>query len=327
MNIIRIVAGLCLAIIFSGSHALPRVLVVDSYHPGFAWSHDWRQGLAAALDGKVTLDYVDMDSKRLHRDEHEARADAILKAIAAQPPDLVVTGDDAALRYVGTRLAGTRIPVVYLGVNQNPRLYLQEQVSNVTGVLEVQLISRNIVLMQQLLPAMQRALLLFDNDLTSEILRARFFGQQDSIQLGRIRVDLVRAIDYADWQRQVRQAPARYQAIWAGLYQTLRDGHGKVVADTDVIAWTAAHSSVPVFAFWDFAVGPERAIGGLVLSGQEQGRQAAVLVQRILFQRQLPGSLFPQGGDGGTLLFSRSGLARHGLTVPAAWSGQVRLTE
>ena len=170
MNIIRIVAGLCLAIFLSGSHALPRVLVVDSYHPGFAWSRDWRQGLATTLQGKVVLEYVDMDSKRLHRDEHEARADAILKTIAAQPPALVVTADDTALRYVGTRLAGSRIPVVYLGINQNPRLYLQEPASNVTGVLEVQLISRNIVLMQQLLPAMQRALLLFDNDLTSEVL-------------------------------------------------------------------------------------------------------------------------------------------------------------
>ena len=182
-------------------------------------------------------------------------------------------------------------------------------------------------LMRQLVPDMQRVLLLFDNDLTSEVIQEELFGRASSLQDGKIQIDLVRAIDYADWQRQVHEAPGRYQAIWTGLYQTLRDANGKVVPDSDVIAWTAANSKLPLFAFWDFAVGADKAVGGLVLSGRDQGRLAAGLVQQILFQHRQPGSLFPLNGGGGQLLFSRGALQRFGLQLPPAWAGQVRLIE
>jgi ABC-type uncharacterized transport system substrate-binding protein len=257
----------------------------------------------------------------------EPRAEQVLSQIRRQRPDLVVVADDAALRFVGTRLAGSKTPVVYLGINQNPRHYLQDHAANVTGVLERPLIRRNVNLMRQMVPGVQRVLLLFDNDLTSEVLKEELFGRASSLQDGSVQIDLVRAIDYADWQRQVSQAGSRYQAIWTGLYQTLRDSNGKLVPDSEVIAWTAANSKLPLFAFWDFAIGPDKAIGGLVLSGSDQGSLAAGLVRQILFQRRQPGSLFPLNGGNGRLLFSRGALQRFGLTLPPAWAGQVQLIE
>ena len=324
----RHLAGLCLAFLFA--HALaatPTVLLVNSYHAGYAWSQAWRTALTASLGSRVQLVYTELDSKRQPRDTLEPRAAQILVQIQRLQPDLVLVADDAALRFVGARLAGSATPVVYLGINQNPRHYLQEHAANVTGVLERPLVRRNVSLMRQLVPGMQRVLLLFDNDLTSEVIQEELFGRASTLQDGKVQIDLVRAIDYADWQRQVSQAPGRYQAIWTGLYQTLRDANGKVVPDSEVIAWTAANSTLPLFAFWDFAVGADKAAGGLVLSGADQGRLAAGLVQQILFQRRQPGSLFPLNGGGGQLLFSRGALQRFGLQLPAAWAGQVRLIE
>lgn len=324
----RYLAGLCLAFLFVLAHAAtPTVLLVDSYHAGYAWSQAWRGALVGALGSQVQFAYAELDSKRQPHDALEPRAEQVMRQIQQLRPDLVVVADDAALRYVGTRLAGSRTPVVYLGINQNPRHYLQGNAANVTGVLERPLIRRNISLMRQLLPGMQRVLLLFDNDLTSEVIQNELFGRASSLQDSSVQVDLVRAVDYADWQRHVRQAGVRYQAIWTGLYQTLRDGNGKVVPDSDVIAWTAANSKLPLFAFWDFAVGPDKAAGGLVLSGRDQGRLAAGLVQQILFQHRQPGSLFPLNSGGGQLLFSRGALQRFGLSLPSSWAGQVRLIE
>lgn len=323
----RHLAGLCLAFLFAWAQATPSVMLVDSYHAGYAWSQAWRSSLMASLGGKVRFLYAELDSKRQSRDTLEPRAAQILVQIQRLQPDLVLVADDAALRFVGARLAGSKTPVVYLGINQNPRHYLQEHAANVTGVLERPLIRRNINLMRQLVPGMQRVLLLFDNDLTSEVIQEELFGRASSLQDGAVQIDLVRAIDYADWQRQVSQARGRYQAIWTGLYQTLRDANGKPVPDSDVIAWTAANSKLPLFAFWDFAIGPEKAVGGLVLSGRDQGRLAAGLVQQILFQQRSPGSLFPLNGGNGQLLFSRGALQRSGLSLPSAWAGQVRLIE
>lgn len=324
----RHLAGLCLAFLFA--HALaatPTVMLVNSYHAGYAWSQAWRTALTDSLGSKVQLVYTELDSKRLPHDWLAPRAELVLAQIQRRAPDLVLVADDAALRYVGARLAGGNIPVVYLGVNQNPRHYLPGSPANVTGVLERPLIRRNISLMHQLVPRMQRVLLLFDNDLTSEVIQEELFGRASSLQDGQVQIDLVRALDYADWQRQVNEAPGRYQAIWTGLYQTLRDANGKVVPDGEVIAWTAANSKLPLFAFWDFAVGADKAAGGLVLSGADQGRLAAGLVQQILFQHRLPGSLFPLNGGSGQLLFSRGALQRFGLRLPPAWAGQVRLIE
>lgn len=323
----RFLAGLCLAVLLLRADATPRILLVDSYHASYAWSQAWRSALMTALGGQARFVYVELDSKRQSRDTLEPRAAQILLQIQRQQPDLVVVADDAALRFVGSRLAGTPTPVVYLGINQNPRHYLHGTAANVTGVLERPLIRRNIKLMQQMLPRMQRVLLLFDNDLTSEVMLEELFGNQRSLFDGNVQIDFVRAIDYADWQRHIRQAGQQYQAIWLGLYQTLRDESGSVVPDGEVMAWTVANSTPPLFAFWDFAVGQGKAAGGLVLSGSDQGRLAAGLVQQILFQRRQPGSLFPLNGGSGQLLFSRTALRRYGLVLPPAWAGQVRLIE
>ena len=62
-------------------------------------------------------------------------------------------------------------------------------------------------------------------------------------------------------------------------------------------------------------MGREGAIGGLVVSGAEQGRLAAALAKRIL-QGESPSSLWPVTAERGSLLFSRSQLRKHHLVLP-----------
>ncbi|VEB40464.1 Uncharacterised protein [Chromobacterium violaceum] len=112
------------------------------------------------------------------------------------------------------------------------------------------------------------------------------------------------------------QAPQRYQAIWVGLYFTLRDDNGKVVPSDEVMRWTAANSKLPMFAFWNFAVGKGKAMGGRVLTGREQGLEAARMAQAMLFENRSLSSLFPVTPSEGEYLFSRSELARSGLSLP-----------
>ena len=69
----RHLAGLCLAFLFA--HALaatPTVMLVNSYHAGYAWSQAWRTALAASLGNKVQLVYTELDSKHLPRDTLQA---------------------------------------------------------------------------------------------------------------------------------------------------------------------------------------------------------------------------------------------------------------
>ncbi|GGY06695.1 ABC transporter substrate-binding protein [Paludibacterium paludis] len=329
MNRIRLPTILILlcAVLPLSAEPVKRILVIDSYHAEYAWSHDYREALAETLGPSVRLEFFQMDTKRLPHPMHEVRAREALHRIEADKPDLVITGDDAALKYVGARLAGRALPVVYLGINRNPRDYLPGNPANVTGVLERPLIRRNILIMKQVVPDLKRALVLFDSDLTSEVIREEMFADHGSLRISDVDIDLVMASDFAQWQRLVRDAPGRYQAIWTGLYQTLRDTSGAIVPDARVIEWTAANSPLPLFGFWDFAVGANRAAGGLVLSGHDQGVAAARLAQNILFRHQAPGNLFPVTLGGGVLLFSRAALARHRLVLPSSLQKDSRFVD
>lgn len=86
----------------------------------------------------------------------------------------------------------------------------------------------------------------------------------------------------------------------------------------EVIRWTSAHSQVPVFGYWEFAVGKGKALGGLVNSGTPQGAEAAVLVRRILAGEPLT-KLYPVSAEYGDLMFSMHELNRWGIQLPSTF--------
>ena len=134
------------------------ILVVESYHADFPWDASYCRSFQEALGAAYRFEHVRMDTKRLPESRHPAMAEAAWKRYEALKPDLVLLGDDAALKYLAPRLAGTRTPVVYLGINESPRAYYDTgQVRNMTGVLERPNVKRNIIIAGRLVPHARRA--------------------------------------------------------------------------------------------------------------------------------------------------------------------------
>ncbi|UTH76325.1 ABC transporter substrate-binding protein [Chromobacterium sp. IIBBL 290-4] len=295
-----------------------RVFVVSSYHPEYQWERDYLRALSARLSSRCQLAFYNLDSKRLPADQVEKRAQTALERVRAFHPDLVIVGDDAALKMVGTALAPSGLPVIFLGINNNPRNYFPGGMpGNVSGVLERPLLLRNLFELGHAVPGTRRALALFDTDLTSAVIRDETFLGHDSIRVGDIDVDMAMLGSFADWKKQVLAAPGHYQVIWVGLYFTLRDDKGRVVDGEDVVRWTAQNAKLPLFAFWDFAVGRDKAAGGLVLTGREQGEEAAKMAEAVLFKGQALAGIFPLVPSQGQFLFSRSALQRYRVRLPA----------
>ncbi len=120
------------------AQALPRCLFVSSYHQGYAWSDGVQRGLEAALDGRCELRQFDMDTKR-HKSEAEKRAaaEAALRLIREWRPDVLITADDNAARYlVKPHLKDAELPVVFCGINWSVEEY-GFPYRNVTGMIEV----------------------------------------------------------------------------------------------------------------------------------------------------------------------------------------------
>lgn len=293
----------------------PRVLLVHSYHEAFPWVVSYKRGLLEILGPGVELLSFPMDTKRLPPEAHPGRADLAWRLFLDFSPDVVVLADDAALMFMGPRLAEAGTPCVFLGVNGNPRDYATGP--NITGVLERPLFKRNVLLLKSLMPRPpHKALLLFDSDRTSQVLLREDFGGKTTMDVSGISVDLALIGDRGEWERTVLASRQQgYQALFLGLYHTLRDARGEVVEAEDILRWTSDHAPVPLLCFWDFSVGARGAAGGLVLAGEPQGRAAGEMVLAILAGTR-PEDIMPATPERGRLLFSRTQLRRWGLALP-----------
>lgn len=115
-----------------------KCLFISSYHKGYAWSDGVENGLRETLDGKCDLKQFDMDTKR-NKDE-ASKKQAAQKAkdlIESWKPDVVITADDNAAKYViKPFFKDHQVPFVFCGVNWNVDEY-GFPYSNATGIVEV----------------------------------------------------------------------------------------------------------------------------------------------------------------------------------------------
>lgn len=318
-----ILAALVLGVCFLVGPALARnshVMVVNSYHDDLPWVMEHNGALRKALESSAKLTFINLDTKRVPPGEFQVRADIAYGRIIFDSPDVVVLADDNAVQLLGKRVMDLDIPVVYLGVNENPRTYLGSM-PMATGVLERPLFKRSLIFLHELFGRpLKKALILFDSGTTAHVIMEMAFKGKSRKVVAGIQTE-VRLLDtFAAWQVAVATAREEgFDILCTGLYHTLTDGKGTHVSSDTVIRWTSEHSEIPVFAFWDFAVGKGMAVGGLVNSGEEQGKEAAVLVKRIL-EGEPPGNIYPVTAENGRFMFSRHELDRWNLKLPESYA-------
>lgn len=117
-----------------------KVLWVDSYHEGFAWSDGIGLGIQEIfVDKGIQFKSVHMDSKRKKSPDLIRRAALeTLKEIKDFEPDAIIASDDNAQKYlVVPYLLQKKIPIIFCGVNDDATMYGYPH-ENVTGMLEVE---------------------------------------------------------------------------------------------------------------------------------------------------------------------------------------------
>jgi len=305
----------------------PTVMVVESYHAEYAWDQSYLNGLREGLGAKVKLVRFQMDTKRVPKSMYQQQADLAWQKFLEVKPDLIVLGDDNALKYLGPKLLDKGTPVVYLGINNNPEDYVPGG-HNITGILERPLYNFSIRTVGQIVqPKPKKILVLFDHGTTSQASVAEAFQGKKRVIMHDIEVDLQTIGNWDLWQAEVLGAKdLGYDALVVGLYHTLSDSHGHNVPADRVMQWTSANTPVPPFGFWDFSVGAGKTIGGFVLSGREQGL-AAAKVARGIIEGAEPASIPPKIGEKGAFVFSRSELKRYGFSLPAEMARRTNWVE
>lgn len=288
MRCFYVTISLCLAFIpypsiaerkLQNASELPRVLYLNSYHPGYSWSDSLARGIFKTMEGKATVYTEYLDAKRSDYEHYESNLREIIALKYSDTPvEAVLTSDDAAFRFVteNRETLFTNLPVVACGINyMTPEILAK--CPNATGVAEG----------GNPLETAQMALKLFPK--TKQIVLVSDYVAADRVaeHAKNLMKVLGSKVDFL----QIRQKPNTALA-------SIKD-HLKAVEKPSVVLFFGlffenmrsdeeaymmqqlVDIGLPIFVF-DRRYVQYGALGGIVQDGDEQGATAAQMVLQIL---------------------------------------------
>ena len=258
-----------------------RVLIFNSYHPGYYWSDKIMEGMKSVLTARddVVLHVEFMDTKRYYTPGYFD----LLQELYAQKyrhmrVDAILTSDDHALDFVlATRqrlFPGA--PVVFCGIDRIHASRLAGH-KNIVGVEENLDFETNLRLALRLHPRTARVAVLSDHTKTGLTMLDEVRGFQhkfdDSLEF-RYLTNLT--------VEETRSSLASLPSDTVVLYLSfIRDRNGQVLSLEESMDLIGKSSPVPVYLTWEMPI-PAGIMGGNIVSGYKQGTTSASLVARIL---------------------------------------------
>jgi two-component sensor histidine kinase len=290
------------------------ILVVDSYHEGFAWSASQLSGIKEALEaglGAYALDWsiFHLDDRR--NSGARAETDAYLDRLygGGAGIDLIFTTDNSAFGFMKERpwRLAAGIPLVFAGVND----YVvdgREAELKITGIAE-NFQSGRIDTLQAalaLLPKTRRVVFLLDATPTSQAIMNEFLDIRDPFP------NL--AFDF-----RTEEALDAQIALAAGLgpgdilipIGTHRGAAGTLLSYEEAMEALSAACPAPSFGFIENRI-DHGIVGGKILTGYDHGRSAGELGLAVLSGRAIADIPVVMANPG-RLIFDYRQLARFRL--------------
>ncbi|MET0052600.1 MAG: ABC transporter substrate binding protein [Candidatus Thiodiazotropha sp.] len=253
-------------------HAQPKCLYISSYHKGYDWSDGVERGLRGGLEGVCELKQFDMDTKRRKQiEEIELAAEQARELIESWHPDVVITADDNAMKYiVQPYYRDHPIPFVFCGINWTVEGYGLPY-RNATGMVEVAPVGVMFNQAKSILNSAQNAMYIGADTLTERKNLSRF-EKAASIEGVALEHRLVSST--AEWLEAYRQAQS-FDFVIMGSQSGINDWQEHQVVDV-VRAETRRlsltnHEWMMPYTILGFTKIPE-----------EQGEWAAQVVKSVL---------------------------------------------
>lgn len=143
-RVIPVAASLFIAVLTMASipatvqAAAKKCLFISSYHKGYAHADQIEAGVRSTLNGHCELRQFDMDTKRRSSTEDKEKSALAARAVIdSWKPDIVITADDNAVKYlIEPYYKDKDLPFVFCGLNWTAAEYGLPY-SNATGMIEV----------------------------------------------------------------------------------------------------------------------------------------------------------------------------------------------
>ncbi|PKN07280.1 MAG: hypothetical protein CVU73_13590 [Deltaproteobacteria bacterium HGW-Deltaproteobacteria-8] len=268
----------------AASQARPaqHVLVLHSYHQGYQWTDSIQSGLSETLGRRApeaTIHVEYMDTKRRPPEKlFDLLADYYAKKYAGIRPDVILASDDNALDFLLSHRDRLFLgsPVVFCGIND----YRQDRLGGArgyTGVSERADIAGTIEAALKLMPSMRRLVIITDATETGRYNRKNALEAARPF-LGRLEVQELAGLRFGEVAAALSSLSPDAAILHLGLF---RDPDGRAMTVGEFMDFTRKATPQPIFGVWDFMVG-HHLVGGVLTSGQHQGKAMAELAARVL---------------------------------------------
>lgn len=257
--------------IAGGTYAGKKVLYVDSYHAGYAWSDGIASGIRETFkDTGIELKRIEMDTKRNTSEEFKKAAALNVRTVIAEfKPDVVIASDDNASKYlIMPYYKDVDLPFVFCGLNWDASAY-GFPYKNVTGMVEIALIPQIVKQLRKYARG-GRIGFLGDDTLTS---RKNLQYHRDLLK---INYDYVYYVNnFEEWQRKYLELQDKVDMIILINYVSIPDWNKEkaqvfVEHNTKIPTGTNNTWTIPF------------SLLGIIKSPQEQGDWAAHAALKIL---------------------------------------------
>ncbi|MDA7746930.1 hypothetical protein N8878_06315 [Psychromonas sp.] len=280
-----------------------RILHVMSYHPDWEWNIDQLQGFKDGI-GDLEVDYkiVALDTKNADEKEIQLKVQEAKKTIAEWQPNLLYSNDDNAQKYLAQFYTNTSLPIVFSAVNLDPAEYGFDKAKNVTGVMEYEHFIPTINLLRSMVGDIDRIAIIIDDDPTWIGVTARIREHLKNNKELEV-TEWILVNDYTEYKTAIKSLQNKVDAVGLLGIFNLEDESNKVVDYTKVLEWTAEHSQLLDFSFWESRV-DSGTLCAVAVSGYEQGLIAGQMARKILKQGMSPSDIPIQSSDKGEPMIS-----------------------
>jgi len=247
MKKIILVLFAVLIALMSCSKSPEKLLVIYSYHPEYEWCRQEKRGIDDVFsDQNIEIESFYMDTKRKTSKKWEKNiTDEALLKIESFKPDLVIVCDDNACRLVAARFINKKLPFVFTGINEDPKVY-NMPAKNITGVIERKLIPGTIELLKKLDPSVKTIAIISDKSPTSQATVRRFTKENFPVEI----YEVFETNNYDEWKRFVKKIQTEVDALGIYLYFTLEKiDSEESVPHNQVLKWTTENNTLPTFSF------------------------------------------------------------------------------
>lgn len=270
------------------------VLILNSYHPGYAWSDGELRGLLGTLLGERPLmlpSIEHLDWKRWPTPEREAAfVESLRLKYGSGHVRVVITLDDKAFELaLRERSVFADAPIIFGGVNSlDPERY-GAAFTNLTGVVESKDFPRTLDLIQRLQPEV-REVVGYHDGTESSLGNRRALEDAMVAHAPELTCRFIEGWTKEELLDQLSQLEPSCVAFSLGAN---RDAAGVLLSDDlDFLRMCAQRSSVPIYlisepivplfstADWNAAVWS--GVGGSLVSGERHGEQVGQLALRVL---------------------------------------------